>query len=330
MKKIIHFVNPGAPQILPHKAMLEENGIEYVMSPEGISVEEQLKACEGADAIATCITPFTREIIEKLPDSVKCITRTAMGYEIIDVDAASERGIYVCNVPDYAMQEVAMHQVAMIMALCRKLKHYDKFVHEGGWVRQSMVSGYECRRISCLTMGLLGFGRIAKNVAKAMQSMGATVCVYDPYLTKEAVESLGAVYCATKDELLTQADIISANIPLTEESRHIIDADAISRMKDGVIVVNTGRGGLVDTDALVAGLKSGKIKAAGLDVHEIEPFHDLSHPLMNMDNVILTPHIAFQSTEATKELEYKAALYTMQGALGEVPAGAVNRDRVKR
>ena len=322
---IVQLHKPGCPDLAPYKSMFDENNIEFVQYPEFLSEEEQLKYCEGADAIATSILKFPREVIEKLPDSVKCIVRTAMGYEIVDVEACSERGILVCNVPDYAMEEVAMHQVALIMALCRKLKHYDLFVHSGGWTRQSMIHGYECRRISSLTIGLLGLGRIAKNVAKAMLAMGATVCTYDPYLSRETVEALGVKFCETKDELLAQSDVISANIPLTDESFHIIDEDAVSKMKDGVIVVNTGRGALVDTNALVAGLQSGKIKAAGLDVHETEPFSDVNHPLMKMENVILTNHVAFQSTEAAKELEYKSALYAMQGAKGEVPASAVNK-----
>ena len=324
--KIVHFHNPGSPNVEQYKDMFAEHGIAYEQHPEFLSAEEQLAACRGADAIVTSILKFPREIIGQLDESVKCIVRTAMGYEIVDVAAASERGIYVCNVPDYAMQEVAMHQVALIMALCRKLKIYDQFVHSGEWTRQSMVPGYECRRISTLTVGLLGLGRIARNVAKAMLSMGAAVCTYDPYLSRETVEALGVKYCATKDDLLVQSDVISANIPLTDESYHIINADAISKMKDSVIVVNTGRGGLVDTDALVAGLQSGKIKAAGLDVYEVEPFRDMDHPLMKMDNVILTNHVAYQSTESFEELQYKSALYAMQGALGEMPAGAVNRD----
>ena len=323
--RIVQFHNPGSPDLAPHKRMFEENNIEFAQYSEFLSQKEQLECCQGADAVATSILKFPREVIEKLPDSVKCIVRTAMGYEIIDVDACSERGILVCNVPDYAMEEVSMHQVALIMALCRKLKHYDLFVDYGGWTRQSMIHGYECRRISCLTIGLLGLGRIAKNVARAMLAMGATVCTYDPYLSREVVEALGVKFCESKDELLAQSDVISANIPLTDESFHIIDADAISKMKDGVIVVNTGRGGLVDTNALVAGLQNGKIKAAGLDVYETEPFSDVNHPLMKMENVILTNHVAFQSTEAAKELEYKAALYAIQGAMGEIPAGAVNR-----
>lgn len=329
--KIVHFHNPGSPNVEQYRDMFAENGIEYAQYPEFLTLEAQLAACRGADAIVTSILTFPREVIEQLDESVKCIVRTAMGYEIVDVEAASARGIYVCNVPDYAMQEVAMHQVALIMALCRKLKVYDQFVHSGGWTRQSMVPGYECRRISSLTIGLLGLGRIARNVAKAMLAMGATVCTYDPFLSRETVEALGVRYCTTKDELLAQSDVVSANIPLMESSYHIIDEDAISKMKDGVIVVNTGRGGLVDTDALVKGLNSGKIKAAGLDVYEEEPFHDLDHPLMKVENVILTNHVAFQSTESFEELQYKSALYAMQGAMGEMPAGAVNRDcREKR
>ena len=248
-----------------------------------------------------------------------------MGYEIIDVDACSERGILVCNIPDYAMEEVAMHQIALIMALCRKLRHYDHAIRRGEWQKPGYLSGYECRRISSLTIGLLGFGRIAKRVAKAMLAMGAAVCTYDPFLSKETVESYGVQYCATKEEVLEHSDVISPNIPLMESSFHIIDADAIAKMKQDVIIVNTGRGGLVDTEALVAGLESGKIKAAGLDVFENEPFHDTEHPLMKMENVILTPHVAYQSTESSRELEYKSALYAMQGAMGQIPVSAVNR-----
>ena len=323
--KIVHFHNPGSPDIAKYKGMFAENGIEFVQYIGSRSPEEMIAACEGADAIVTCISPFTREIIEKLPDSVKCIVRSAMGYEIIDVDACSERGILVCNIPDYAMEEVAMHQIALIMALCRKLRHYDHAIRRGEWQKPGYLSGYECRRISSLTIGLLGFGRIAKRVAKAMLAMGAAVCTYDPFLSKETVESYGVQYCATKEEVLEHSDVISPNIPLMESSFHIIDADAIAKMKQDVIIVNTGRGGLVDTEALVAGLESGKIKAAGLDVFENEPFHDTEHPLMKMENVILTPHVAYQSTESSRELEYKSALYAMQGAMGQIPVSAVNR-----
>ena len=119
--KIVHFHNPGSPNVEQYKDMFAEHGIAYEQHPEFLSAEEQLAACRGADAIVTSILKFPREIIGQLDESVKCIVRTAMGYEIVDVAAASERGIYVCNVPDYAMQEVAMHQVALIMALCRKL-----------------------------------------------------------------------------------------------------------------------------------------------------------------------------------------------------------------
>ena len=176
-----------------------------------------------------------------------------------------------------------------------------------------------------MTVGLLGFGRIAKNVAKAMLGIGATVCAYDPFLDQTIMEDLGVKHCTSKDDLLAQSDIVSANIPLSDTSWHIIDKDAISKMKDGVIIVNTGRGGLVDTDALLKGLQSGKVKAAGLDVYETEPFNDMSHPFMKMENVILTNHVAFQSTESFEELRYRTALYAMQGALGEIPQSAINK-----
>ena len=182
----------------------------------------------GAGAVLVNKTPITAATLAACPD-LRYIGVLATGYNVVDTAAAAARGIPVCNVPDYAMQEVAMHQVALIMALCRKLKIYDQFVHSGEWTRQSMVPGYECRRISTLTVGLLGLGRIARNVAKTMLSMGATVCTHDPYLSREAVEALGVKYCATKDELLAQSDVISANIPLTDESYHMTRWWQVSR-----------------------------------------------------------------------------------------------------
>lgn len=154
--------------------------------------------------------------------------------------------------------------------------------------------------------------------------LARAVYAYDPLLPDEVFAEHGVTRVRTKEEIFRTCDIIAPNIPLMESSYHIIDAEAIAHMKDGVIIVNTGRGALVDTEALLAGLQSGKVKAAGLDVHETEPFHDLDHPFMKMENVVLTPHIAFQTTESFEELQHKAVLYAIDGAMGKIPAGAVN------
>ena len=322
--KVVHFHNPGSPSLENELHLFAEKGIEYVRCMEPMTQEEQIRACEGADAVLTIVKPFPREVIEKLDSSVKCIVRIAMGYEIVDVEACSERGIYVCNIPDYAMEEVAVHQTALILACLRKVVYYDRKVREGAYDHVGYLEGYSARRIYVLSVGLLGFGRIAKNVARYMQSFGASVYAYDPLLPDEVFAEHGVTRVRTKEEIFRTCDIITPNIPLMESSYHIIDAEAIAHMKDGVIIVNTGRGALVDTEALLAGLQSGKVKAAGLDVHETEPFHDLDHPFMIMENVVLTPHIAVQTTESVEELQHKAVLYAIDGAMGKISAGAVN------
>lgn len=323
MKAVMFYNEHGSPKCEGFYHLFEENGIALERILDGCNQEETVEACRGADAVITCIQPFPREVIERLDSSVKTIVRIAMGYEIIDVNAASERGIYVCNIPDYAMEEVAVHQAALILAALRKVCWYDWKVREGEYDHIGYLSGYPARRISTLSVGLLGFGRIAKNLARYMLAFGAKVYAYDPFLPEEAFAEHGVIHAKTKDEIFENCDIISPNIPLTESSYHIIDAESIEKMKDGVIVVNTGRGPLVDQEALIAGLQSGKIRAAGLDVFETEPLPQGS-PLMQMRNVILTPHIAYQTEESFEELQRKAVEYAIEGAKGQVPRGAVN------
>ena len=328
MKIAIFYNTKGSPTCENYYHLMDESGIQYERFLDSATEDQVVEACRGADAVLTCIQPFPKSVIERLDDSVKCIVRVAMGYEIVDVEAATRRGIYVCNVPDYAMEEVAVHQTALILAALRKVCWYDWKVREGEYKYVGYLSGYPARRISTLSVGLLGFGRIAKNVAKYMKAFGAKVYAFDPFLPESVFEEHGVIHAKTKDKIFANCDIITPNIPLMESSYHIIDADAISKMKEGVIVVNTGRGPLVDEAALIEGLRSGKIRAAGLDVFEKEPL-PADSPLLKMRNVVLTPHIAFQTEESYEELQRKAVEYAIQGARGEMPPSAVNRDARK-
>lgn len=323
MKVVMFYNENGSPKCENYYHLFDENGITFERVLDGCSADEAVAACRGADAVITPLQPFPREVIERLDSSVKAIVRVAMGYEIIDVDAASERGIYVCNIPDYAMEEVAVHQAALILAALRKVCWYDRKVRRGEYTHIGYLSGYPARRISTMSVGLIGFGRIAKNLAKYMLSFGAKVYAFDPFLPEDAFTSRGVIMAKTKDEIYEKCDIISPNMPLTNSTYHIIDADGFAKMKDGVIVVNTGRGPLIDQNALIEALQSGKIRAAALDVFETEPLPK-DNPLMSMENVVLTPHIAYQTVESFEELQRKAVEYSIAGAKGEKPAGAVN------
>ena len=165
-------------------------------------------------------------------------------------------------------------------------------------------------------------------VAQYVKGFGVTVYGYDPYLSAEAFDQYGVICADTPEKIFAECDLISPNIPLTEASRHIINAESIGKMKDGVIIINTGRGALIDEAALVEGLRNGKIQAAALDVFEEEPLVDRNHPLVQMDNVILTPHIAYFSVEAQAELVQKTFANAIQAASGLVPDGAVNKQSV--
>ncbi|SFG74977.1 C-terminal binding protein [Oribacterium sp. WCC10] len=268
--------------------------------------EETIASCRGADAVLTVLTPFTREIISSLDTTVRAIIVAAMGFDHIDVTAAKERGIDVYNVPDYAVQEVAVHQISLMLASLRKLNIYDRFMHEGNWRSPDYIIGAPVHRLSTLTYGLLGFGRISREVAKYAIAFGMRVIAYDPFVEKIDIEKSGVVCADDRNEVFRCSDIISPNVPLSDSSRYLIDENAILHMKDGVIIVNTGRGALIHEQALIKGLQSGKVSAAALDVFEKEPFFDKTSPLMNMDNVILTPHIAYHSDESEKEVMMRA------------------------
>lgn len=327
MKKVVMFA-PKETANIEAKSFFARQDILLEFAGVLVEADAVVDACKGADAVISLYTPFPKTVIKRLDPTVKAIVRSAMGYDIIDVEAASARGIYVCNVPDYAMQEVAVHQVALMLAALRKVCAYNDAMHVGKWNDIGDAGKYPVRRLSTLKYGLLGFGRIARLVAQYIKGFGTSVYVYDPYLPDEVFRKCGVTRVNTPDEIFAVCDLISPNIPLTEASKHIINAQSIAQMKDGVILINTGRGALIDEAALVEGLRNGKIQAAALDVFEEEPLVDRNHPLMQVDNVILTPHIAYFSVEAQAELVQKTFANAIQAANGLVPDGAVNKQSV--
>ncbi|MDL2272866.1 C-terminal binding protein [Desulfovibrio sp. OttesenSCG-928-I05] len=289
------------------------------------SREEVLEKTAHAHAIITTYTPLDREILRNAPE-LKMAMRNAIGYEILDIAAGTELGIPICNIPDYCTEEVATHTMALILACARKLKPSAELVRAGTW---KIVCGYPIDRLSTQTLGLIGFGRIAKLVAGYAKAFGMTIIAHDPFIPADVFAEHG-VEGVSLDDLYARSDIISVGAPLTSENRHMINAASIAKMKDGVILVNTGRGPLIATDDLIAALESGKVKAAGLDVLEEEPLRDADAKILSLDNVILTSHIGYDSQQAIWDNFDKAAKTVLATLAGELPYNVLNLKELEK
>lgn len=305
--------------LLAMEKSIKDAGHSYVRGAM-TSDAEVIGEVADADAIVTTYYPINKTIIDAAPN-LKVILRNAIGYEIIDFDAANARRIPVCNIPDYCTEEVATHTFALLLACERKLKVSAKLVERGEW---KIKCDYPIDRLSKQTLGMIGFGRIAKLVAGYARAFNMKVIAYDPFLPDEVFAAEG-VASVTLEELYAQSDVISLNAPLTRENRHIINSESIAKMKDGVIIINTGRGPLVSTPDLVQALKSGKVKAAGLDVLDEEPLRNPDADILAFDNVILTAHIGYDSNQALAD-NYRKAGETVIAILGgELPYNILNR-----
>jgi D-3-phosphoglycerate dehydrogenase len=256
-----------------------------------------IAACRGADAILTEYVPFSRAILESL-DRCQVISVAATGHNCIDLDAAAECGISVCCIDEYCTDEVADHTVLLMLALCRRLPEYhDQVQTEHRWQFDSLNG---LRRMSSLTLGIVGFGRIGQAVARRARAFGMTILAYDLYPDEDKAAALDVSYRDLPD-LLAQSDVVSLNCALTPENEHLINESAFNAMARHPVLINCARGGLVDEDALIAALDSGQISGAGLDVLADEAPDLARSRLIARDNVILTPHVAFYSDASILE-----------------------------
>jgi D-3-phosphoglycerate dehydrogenase len=299
---------------------LEKVGAELVPAQlRYASPEEIIEVCKDADGLIVQYAKITREVIEGL-EKCKVIARYGIGVDNVDVKAATEKGIFVVNVPDYCVEEVSDHTVALLLASVRKLLLYDKAVKSGTW---DYKIGKPLFRIQGKTLGLIGFGKLARRVAEKMKPFGVNIITYDPYINPELAKKYGAKLVNSLEELLKNSDFISIHVPLTDETYHLLSDKEFELMKDNVIIVNTARGPIIDEKALVKALEQGKVMYAGLDVTEVEPIPKDS-PLLEFDNVIITPHVAWYSEESQKELQTKAARGVAEVLSGKVPTYFVN------
>lgn len=247
-----------------------------------------------ADIITTNKVPITAQIMDACP-TVKLICCLSTGYNVVDIQTAKQRGIPVCNVPDYGTAAVAQFTFALLLELCHRVGHHDGAVHAGKWATCPDFCFWDTPQMELAgkTMGIIGFGRIGQAVAGIAKAMGMNVLAHSR-TPKPGMQTLAQ--SVDLDTLLRQSDIISLHCPLFPETEHLIDAAAIGKMKDGAILLNTARGPVIDDAAVADALHRGKLRGAAMDVVTKEPIEG-SNPLLSAPNCILTPHMAWAPTE---------------------------------
>ena len=261
-------------------------------------------------------TKLTAELIER-GERLKVIGRAGVGVDNVDVDAATRRGIVVANAPDSTVVSAAEHTIGLLLALSRNIPQAHSALKQGRWER-SRWGGIE---LAGKTLGVLGFGRIGQQVARRAVGLEMRVVAHDPFVSRERFRELGVERAETADEVLANAEFLTLHLPLTDETRGSVDAQAFSRMRDGVRIVNAARGELVDEAALVEALLSKKIAAVALDVFSAEPY---SGPLLELENVIVTPHLAASTEEAQDRAGVIVAEQVAAALEGGVVMNAVN------
>jgi D-3-phosphoglycerate dehydrogenase / 2-oxoglutarate reductase len=283
-----------------------------------------LEHAADADALVMSWVPMTRGVIDQLT-RCRVIARFGIGVDMIDLDAATERGILVCNTATYCLDEVSNHAMGLLLMLNRGLLADADSVRRGGWFRSEAVPP---RRLAGQRLGLVGVGNIGRLVARKARGFGLEVVAYDPFLSKGTSEVEGT-RLVELDELLRTSDFVSVHCPLNPSTRHLLGERELRRLKPTAFVINTARGGLIDQVALTEELRERRIAGAGLDVFEVEPLPP-DDPLRQLDNVILTPHSASWSVESSAECRRVAVEHVVTVLRGGVPSDVVNRAVLER
>jgi D-3-phosphoglycerate dehydrogenase len=321
MIKLVAVTDSVFPNLDPARAVLSKIGAEIRLAAEATR-EAILQVAEGADAVLTTYAKVTAEMIPRMP-LCRIIGRFGIGVDNVDIPAATKAGIVVTRVPDYCLDEVSDHAMALLLALVRKIPSANARTHSGRWEMRAVVP---IHRLRGTVLGLVAFGQIPQLVAPKAQSFGIRVVAYDPFVPKEVAAKAG-VELIEFDELVKISDYISIHTPLLPATHHLFNADVFRRMKPGAYLINTARGPIIDEAALAEALDQGELAGAGLDVMKQEP--PPSSPLFGRDNVILTPHISFYSEESLVDLQTKAAEEVVRVLSGQAPRNPVNPEALE-
>lgn len=316
MKKVVALSKN--PDFVKYEAETLGNmeGVEFVISPAETD-SEVIEAVHDADAIIFTATKLHAGVIDKL-EKCSIIVRCGIGYDTVDLTRTAERGIYVCNTPNYGVIDVAEHALSLIFATAKRLVMMNDRIRANNW-GGGMGPSY---RLAGKTIGFAGFGNIGRNVCRRTNACGMKAIVYDPFVNAEMLDKYNAE-AVSFDELLERSDFITLHMPLNAKTSHIFNAAAFEKMKPSSILINTARGGLVDEAALIDALLSRKIAGAGLDVFENET-GGMDKRMLEAANVVLTPHVAWNTPEAVFALHKEVADNIIRHFNGERPMSIVN------
>lgn len=302
-------LEPIGAEVIALQAKSEDDLIAYMGDCDAVMNQYERVGAKAIAAMRRC----------------KVIARYGVGVDIVDVEAATARGIQVTNVRDYCTEEVADHAIALWLALTRKLPQYDRATHQGVW---HWKSGQPVHRLRGQTMGIVSFGKIGRAIVARARAFGVSIVVHDPYLDGDFIRGQGAAP-VTRDELLARADVIMMQVPMTAETHHFLGVEELARVKPGVVIVNTGRGPTIDNKALYDAMVAGRVAGAGLDDPEEEPakrrhWDPKDNPLFTLPNVIVTPHVAYYSEESIRLARETAASEVARVLTGQAPNNPVN------
>jgi D-3-phosphoglycerate dehydrogenase len=299
--------------------ILRASGFE-VIGAQCQTEGDLIALCREADAVLTQFARINAAVIGAMARA-RVIVRYGIGVDNVDLEAARARGIPVCNVPDYCVEEVADHTLSFILAATRQVVPNTLRVRQGKWGLAVPLD--QMKALRDLTVGVIGFGRIGRAVVRRLLPFQCAVRVYDPFIAGPLIEQAGAGPARSLDELLAAADVLTLHCPSTPQTRKLMNATTFARLKPGAIFINVGRGDLVEVGALMDALQAGRVSAACLDVFDPEPIPEL-HPILKLPQVLLTPHIASASPTAVKKLRETAARLALRALRGEPLPNVVN------
>jgi D-3-phosphoglycerate dehydrogenase len=318
---LVSVADSAFPNLDPAQEVLAKIGADIRLAEEP-TPDSIMKVARQADAVLVTYAKITGDMIRQM-SRCRIIARFGIGVDNVDVAAATGAGIVVTRVPDYCVDEVSDHAMALLLALVRKIPFANSLVNAGRW---GMPAVAPIHRLRGTVLGLVGFGKIPQLLAPKAKAFGIKLVAYDPYVS-ESVMSIAGVEQVDFAKLLKVSDYVSIHTPLLPETHHLFNADTFAQMKPTAYLINTARGPIVDEAALAHALDSGRIAGAALDVLSSEP--PLTSPLFGRDNVILTPHMSFYSIESLIELQTKAAEDVVRVLTGQMPRNPINPEVLK-